>query len=310
MAAVYRACGRAAPAISFVRPRFAIGRPTRRELYTTFDGDVEGDDFEKFITREIEEPGQEAIERLLSNFKMKPAHWHAIAKFVVAQQIRTPLFFIEWVRGLNESMPSTLEKVLRDVQRASAEELAEKQSNPNDNYLADELRVRMQPVPGRPRLAYVEAQISSSRTAWLAFMRQMLVGRTERFTSHRWRSMLAGDAEWPLTDHPVITLNWYGPGKFDFGAGWGRERSEFILPVSPDRAIVTQIGSKERGPFYATPEQTRELQEIVVTRALRWVFVRKPAPWIAQFRPRTIDAEAHATEQASWRTWNALHLGT
>ena len=34
----------------------------------------------------------------------------AIAKFVVAQQMRTPLFFIEWVRDLNESMPSTLEK--------------------------------------------------------------------------------------------------------------------------------------------------------------------------------------------------------
>jgi hypothetical protein len=30
---------------------------------------------------------------------MKPAEWHAIAKFVAAQQMRTPLFFIEWVRA-------------------------------------------------------------------------------------------------------------------------------------------------------------------------------------------------------------------
>ena len=107
-----------------------------------------------------------------------------------------------------------------------------------------------------------------------------------------------------------IETHRYGPGKFDFGAGWGRERSEFILPLSPDIAIVTQIGSKERGPFYATPEQSRELQQIVVTRALRWVFVRKPAPWIAQFRPRVVDAEAFTTEQESWSTWNDMHLGT
>jgi hypothetical protein len=108
----------------------------------------------------------------------------------------------------------------------------------------------------------------------------------------------------------VVTLNWYGPGKFDFGAGWGRERSEFILPVSPDLAIATPIGSKERGTFYATPEQTRELQQIVVTRALRWVFVRRPAPWIAKFRPRVLDAQAFEAEREAWRTWNDMHLGT
>lgn len=43
------------------------GLARQRDLYTTFEGDAEGDDVEKFITREIEEPGQDAIERLLGN---------------------------------------------------------------------------------------------------------------------------------------------------------------------------------------------------------------------------------------------------
>jgi uncharacterized protein DUF4238 len=110
------------------------GLTRQRDLYTTFEGDREGDDFEKFITREIEEPGQEAIERLLGNFKMKPAHWHAIAKFVVAQQMRTPLFFVEWVRGLNEAIPDTLEKVLLKLQQATADDLAAKDREAGDNY--------------------------------------------------------------------------------------------------------------------------------------------------------------------------------
>lgn len=286
------------------------GLARQRDLYTTFEGDAEGDDFEKFITREIEEPGQEAIERLLGNIKMKAAHWNAIAMFAVAQQMRTPQFFVEWVRGLNEQIPATFEKVLAELQEATPESLAARERGSSDNYMSDKLRIRMHPVPNSPGVAHVETQVSSSRSLWLAFMRQMLTQRTDRFTVHRWRLMkLAGGAEWPLTDHPLITLNWYGPGKFDFGAGWGRERSEFILPISPDLAVVTQIGSNERGPFCATPEQSRELQQIVVTRALRWIFTRKPAPWIAKFRPRVVDAEAFAIEQESWRTWNDMHRG-
>jgi len=64
------------------------GMTKQRDLYTTFEGDQEGDDFEKFITREIEEPGQAAIEKLIGNFKMKPVEWHAVAKFVAAQQMQ------------------------------------------------------------------------------------------------------------------------------------------------------------------------------------------------------------------------------
>jgi hypothetical protein len=140
-------------------------------------------------------------------------------------------------------------------------------------------------------------------------MRRMLTQRIELFYKHRWRVMkLAGDAEWPLTDHPVLTLNYYGPGKYDFGAGWGREGSEFILPVSPRLAVCTQVGRKETGPWHATLAQTADLQRFVVERALRWIIARKPEPWNSALRPRVVDTDAFAIEQESWRTWNAMHL--
>lgn len=51
------------------------GLVRQADLYTTFDGSTEGDDFERFIIREIEEPGQEAIEQLLAKGRMRPADW-------------------------------------------------------------------------------------------------------------------------------------------------------------------------------------------------------------------------------------------
>ena len=288
------------------------GMTKQRDLYTTFEGDQEGDDFEKFITREIEEPGQAALEKLIGNFKMKPAEWHAVGKFVAAQQMRTPLFFIEWVRSINERMPETLKSVLKEIGQKPAAELAATNREPDAaNYLREKVRVTVDPVADGNGLALVQTQISSSRTAWLRFMRRMLTERIELFCNHRWRVMkLAGDAEWPMTDNPVLALNYVRPGLYDFGAGWGKQNSNFILPVSPRLAVFTQVGAKETGPLHSSPQQTRELQGFAVERALRWVIARKPAPWIVATRPRTVDAEAYATEQESWKTWNEMHLGS
>ena len=285
------------------------GLTKQRDLYTTFEGDREGDDFEKFITREIEEPGQAAIEKVLGNFKMEPADWRAVAKFVAAQQMRTPLFFVEWVRRINEEMPKTLESILSELEQKSAAQIAT-EAQPDDlNFLREKLKITFDPVPGGDGLALVQAQVSSSRTAWLRFMRRMLTDRIELFCSHRWRVMkLAGDAEWPLTDNPVLALNYVRPGEYDFGAGWGKHNANFIMPISPSLAIFTQVGSRETGPWHASPEQTRELQGFAVERALRWIIARKPDPQIVATRPRTVDAGTYKTEQEAWRTWNDMHL--
>ena len=199
------------------------GLTKHRDLYTTFEGDQEGDDFEKFITREIEEPGQAAIEKVIGNFKMKPGDWHAVAKFVAAQQMRTPMFFVEWVRRINEEMPKTLESILSELEQTAVTQIpAEAQEPDNHNYLREKLRVTVDPVPGGNGLALVHAQVSSSRTAWLRFMRRMLTDRIELFCHHRWRVLkLASDDEWPLTDNPVLALNYVAPGEYDFRGGLG-----------------------------------------------------------------------------------------
>ena len=226
------------------------GLTKQRDLYTTFEGDREGDDFEKFMTREIEEPGQAAIEKLIGEFKMKPVEWHAVAKFVAAQQMRTPLFFLEWVRNINKHMPETLEAVLKEIgQRPAAELTAGAYELDDANFLREKLRITVDPAPEGDGLALVQAQVSSSRTTWLRFMRRMLTQRIDLFCNHRWRVMkLPGGEEWPLTDNPVLALNYVRPGEYDFGAGWGKHNSNFIMPVSPRLAVFTQVGARRLDP--------------------------------------------------------------
>lgn len=278
----------------------------QRDFYTTFDGDQEGDAFERFLAREIEEPGQAAIETLPARGRMRPEDWKSIARFVAAQQMRTPLYFVEWVRRTNEHIPAALEGTIREVCEGMGK--GEDQEQPRTSYTDDHLRVRLRVPGGQGEQVSVTAEVSSSRALWIASMRHLLTKRLDVIGAHRWRAAEPyGDADWPLTDHPLLTLYYYGPGRYDFGAGWARHGSTFVLPVSPKIAVYTEIGSRKTGAFVFSAEQTREVQEIMVRRALRWIIARSPLSWLRDVRPRVVNAMAYRTEQASWRSWHLLH---
>jgi hypothetical protein len=281
------------------------------DLYTTLEGDEESDTFEKHITRVYEEPGQDAIEKLLSRQRMMPPDWNRIAKFVALQQMRTPLFFLEFVKRLNAQIPEVLAKIVQEYEKHQEEHSAPNVSaqRSGSNHLGDTLRVSIQSSVGPAGETGITAEVSSARAAWLSTISSMLVRLERIICQHRWRAIEpADDAEWPLTDHPVLTLNYFRPGLYDFGAGWGRKGSEFVLPISPRVAVCTQVGSNNHGARTMTVEQTHGIQRFMAERALRSIVARPgAAEWVSVVRPRTVNAEAYAMEQEAWRRWHWTH---
>lgn len=114
-----------------------------------------------------------------------------------------------------------------------------------------------------------------------------------------------GEAEWPLTDHPVLRLNYYKAGQYDFRGGWGNKGSEILMPLSPRHLLYVQVGKRLANRFDFSDEHTQLVQRLIVERGHRWVFALHPATWIAQFKPRMIDALAFSAEQAAWARWHS-----
>src|SRR6266540_2902777 len=91
------------------RRRPIRGVAYRRDLYTVFAGGQELDDFEKWLASEYEQPGLEAIDKLVTGSRLAPADWRHIARFVAAQDVRTPLSFIESMQRWEQKVPDMLE---------------------------------------------------------------------------------------------------------------------------------------------------------------------------------------------------------
>jgi uncharacterized protein DUF4238 len=295
-----------------------ISRLTRQtDLYTEHRSGRDVDSFETFITREFEEPGQRAIEKLVARSRMTPADWHAIARFVVTQDLRTPQSFVEWRRGLQKNIQKSLESSIEKLEDHLRRKRAEvphtssgipsvPESETSDNAFVDVFKISVDRSHATDGLVPVRADIRSARSVWMAHIRHLLTGKADIVCKHHWCSMVPSPGEeWPLTDHPVLCLNYNSPEDYNFGGGWGNPGSEFIMPVSPRLAVYTQVEKRHSGPITLDAPKTRQLQQLFVERAYRWILAREPMDWVEKFRARMVDAARYAAEQEAWNKWHA-----
>lgn len=294
------------PQVPEWRLRPIRGLAFQPDLYTSFTGGQEIDEFERWITTEYENPGLEAVDKVLAGRRMTPSDWNSIARFVAAQDVRTPLNFIEFMRLCGEQMPAILDECVSEYQRLSKIGVVGIASKSKQNALAKSLSVRVgqtaQPSSGKAAIR-VEAP---PRKLWLASIRHVLAGATAVLCQHRWSLATPdGDEEWPITDHPVLRLNYYRTDQYDFRGGWGNKGSEILMPLSPRHLLYVQVGRKLSNRFTFSREHTGLVQRLIVERGHRWVFALHPAPWVARFKPRKIDAAAFSAEQAAWAHWHA-----
>lgn len=285
----------------------------QRDLYTVFSGRRELDDFERWLNVEFEHRGVEALDRLVNGLRLTEENWSSIILFLAAQDLRTPLGFIEWLGWCEQTIPALIDRVLSESVRR-LEDAAEKgivlEQKPVQNELSDLFRVSIQPSPDPAEdRATLRAEMTAGRRSWIAGMRHRLTGIAKRLCEYRWSVAYPhGTSEWPLTDNPVLRLNYDGPRNYNFRGGWGQRGTEILMPVSPRHLLYVQVGRKHDNRFTFKSRQTEAIQRFLVERAHRWVFATKPAGWVVSARPRIVDPFAYEAEEKAWKEFHRDQL--
>lgn len=288
--------------------RAVSGFAFHRDLYTICVGGKELDDFEKWVNVEFEQPGLEAIDKLLSDSQLTQADWRSIIRLVAAQDVRTPLNYIEskprWEQSISELLDRAMPKLIKQLEEAAKQGIVLNRKI-EKNEFTDIFKVSIEPPVNSDSRAAIRAEVDVGRRLWIATMRRHLTRTVEELCSHRWSVVEpAGDAEWPLTDHPVLRLNYYKPGHYDFKGGWGNPGTEIMMPVSPRHLLYVQVGKKVANRFTFSPEHTQLIQRLLVERAHRWVFATRPTEWVAKVRQRTADPDLFEAEEKMWEDFH------
>jgi Protein of unknown function (DUF4238) len=286
--------------------RAISGIAHQRDLYTICADGKENDDFEKWVNVEYEQPGLEAIDKLIDGSRLTPADWRCMILLFATQDVRTPLNFIEskgrWERQISDIFDQDLPKFVSQFEEAKKKGITLKPKVVK-NELTDIFKVTVEPSVDSEAAIRTEAVVG--RKLWIATMRHLLTHTAKILDNHRWSvAEPAGDAEWPLTDHPALRLNYYKLGHYDFKGGWGNSSSELMMPISPRHLLYVKVGKKAPNRFAFSPELTQLIQRLLVERAHRWVFATQPLEWVAKVKQRTEDPEIFEAEEKAWEDYH------
>lgn len=283
----------------------------QRDLYTQSNPDGDLDDFERMVAEKYEGPGLRSIERVLTGVRLTSVDWRNIGHFVACQDVRTPASLVEEIQKWNRDLPEFLSKNMQEtIDEMESAVRGGPPPTPHEQSgaeLKDVLRVHIEKIPTEQGGgAWVKSEIVGGRKLWLSMNRHLLGGIARVFAEHRWGIYEPfGDTEWPLTDRPVLKLNWYGEGKYDFKGGWGNPKGDIMMPLSPRKLLHVEVGRRCTGKNHVMSKELTELtQRLLCENAFRWIFATKPIPMFAEHRPRVVSRDDFEHEEAEWLAWH------
>lgn len=279
-----------------------------RNLYIRLQAGDESDEMECMFDHDFESPAQKPIDKLIANKRLRGRDWRKVIRFLAMQDVRNPQRYIEHVQRGGDEMSEIIQGVLNDVkgklengqiplERTEFSVNVASMKLPmkivkNDSDDADFVKLGIETVVGRG--------------SWLYGIEHLLKNAVHYLFGHNWQVLHPADGySWPVSDTPVIKLNYYGKNNYDFKGGWANKGSEIIMPISPQHLLYTQIGnSKSFRPNKLNVNMTNQFIRLIFESAHRMVFMSREEPTYLKYRPRIVSLQKLKEEQMEWRQFH------
>ncbi len=277
-------------------------------LYTRIVSGIQTDEVEKWLNTKFETPAEEALKKATNESRLSPTDWHNLIRFLAAQDVRTPARLSENIERWKETLPAMLDDTLREAVHALEE--AKKSGKAisvaktaNTEYIP--LRVASEIKPGQ-RFGELKAEVIVGRALWLFTMKHTLANTAKVLHDHHWSILKPPDGlPWFTSDDPVIRLNYYSAGKYDFKGGWGNRGTEIFLPLDPRHLLYTKVGERpQRRVTVVSREIAEMVRRFIAEHAHRFIFAESRDTDVPIFRPRIVDAALLRNEREQWVKWN------
>ncbi|MCL6601285.1 MAG: DUF4238 domain-containing protein [Paenibacillus sp.] len=277
-----------------------------QHLFTRSIVGDDSDEIEIWMDQEIESPAQIALSKVRTDDSLSKHEWEQLLRFVALQDIRNPERYIEQLERWKLDMPTIIEKAMQTaLSKMKADSSKGRIPTDKDNGDIKLIPIRVTKEIGtESELGHLKTEVLLGRGVWLFSIRHLLTATYKVLNEHTWSILRApGELHWITSDNPLVRLNYYENGSYDFKGGWGNEGTEIFFPLSPELLLYTQVGNKVK-MNNVTRVLARTLNRFIAENAHRHIFGLDPVNEMSGVVPRIVNHVAYEHEKREWETWH------
>jgi len=285
----------------------------QKNLYIRTTGQSETDDFELWFNTDFESPVQDAFFKAVNDERLYPEDWEKLIHFLAAMSMRTPAQIVKMNNRLKQIVPEVLDKYVSELSKKEDHEIIKAvieftKNKKEDNSLFPSI-FNLVKNPDENESDLMEIGVPVGKGLNLYAMNLILTNTAGILQEHHWSIVTIADGmTWATSDDPVMCLNRYGKDDYDFNGGWGAVGSEIIFPISPTKAIYTQIGYKNLRRINLDTDMSNNIQRMIIKHAHRSIYSLLPDLEIEKIKPRMVDLKEYEEEEKTWEQFHQHHI--
>lgn len=274
------------------------------DFYTRKEGEREIDDFEKWFNEEFETPVKSVFEKLLSGIQPNKEEADHITRFVIAQYMRTPAQYEEITKNWLRDTPHNMEKTTRSVSnlvQTYPQKIRRRERMP------DYFNLIPMTISRNPDTCQLRVETIKGKGTYLFALKHVLTKTIRKLEKYQWHVInAAANISFPTSDNPVICMNVRTEYDYDFLGGWGVKNGTILMPLSPNKLLFAQVGSKifPKEKLDYSEYWSAFFRKIIIEHAHRYVYAIAPQKGMTAIKVRRVSADLYEREKSMMAGWH------
>ena len=273
-------------------------------LYTRMSNGNEFDDFEVKFNTDFETPAKIPLQKACNNEQLTSDDWTVLIDFILAQYVRTPMFY-----HISQAPLSDILKSVMGGFNITRRDSTLNATNAGD-FLIDEtklipLSVHLTDIPSDNNHVMAEIEVVRGKNMWLLAIASVLGDNSPiRADMHKRKWSIVTSCNgmtWPTSDSPLVVYNPLFP--HSRMPGLEREETIFIFPISPTKAIISKNDGRFPPRWIASETDSDRIKRLIINNAGLYVYSKSEDMTIPNIRAREVNPKRYKEVYDNYQNW-------
>lgn len=278
-------------------------------MFVRLKNGVEVDDIEEWFRDRYETPAKKSLEHAINDERITIDEWHCLIDFVACHIVRSPAFLIKTL-DYGKKCESTFQEAVNKISNMTKEDFIKIQEH--SNHFNDEDKLfpfKMTKISEESNNVTFKVETIIGKQFYLWNMKTLLENTSKILHSHKWGIITVDkNVILPTSDDPVICLNYNSESDYNFDGGWGKENSNILFPISPNKILYTQIGTKVKPRWNVGYKKSLLFRKMIIEHSHRKIISNFADKDVVKIKKRYVSESEYKREKKMWKDFQKNYL--